>query len=85
MRGEKGIRLSELEPLSQRTGRGVGARASQTAGVSTRRHSNVLIGTHPSSPVNFLRFLVPQKFRKFRKFAAHAPALTPSHGAFDAS
>jgi len=36
--------------------------------VRTRGNRNVLISEHQSSIVNFLRFLVSRKFRKFRKF-----------------
>jgi hypothetical protein len=49
-------------------------RVSQTAEVMTHGDRNVLISEHQSSIVNFLLFLVPQKFRKFRKFTAHSPS-----------
>jgi len=48
-------------------------RVFQAARLNTRRDSTVLIRDHPSSPLNFLLFLVPRKFRKFRKFTTNHP------------
>jgi hypothetical protein len=45
--------------------------------VRTPGDITVLISDHPSSPVNFLLFLVSRKFRKFRKFASHRPSSPP--------
>jgi hypothetical protein len=45
--------------------------------VRTRGDITVLISDHPSSPVNFLLFPIPRKFRKFRKFASHRPSSPP--------
>jgi hypothetical protein len=42
--------------------------------VRTRGDIDLLISDHPSSPVNFLLFLIP---RKFRKFASHRPSSPP--------
>jgi hypothetical protein len=52
----------------------LGMRVSPTAEVKTRRAITVFISDHPSSPVNFPRFLVPGKFGKF---AFHRPSSPP--------
>jgi hypothetical protein len=56
---------------------GLGMRVSPTAEVKTRRAITMFISDHPSSPVNFPRFLVPRKFRKFGKFAFYRPSSPP--------
>ncbi len=69
-------------PLPSETGEGGrGMRADVGVGFAMRARIriSVLISDQPSSTAIFLRFPVPRKFRKFRKFTAHEPL----HSALD--